>query len=183
MTTKEKLNENKKKSPNISLKSAGIIFFIIAIAVIIGIVYLGQIADKSRENERDIINKLGTEVDCRLTYKYETESNRVHHYFMVFDIQYNDSLVELKSQSFDFDREDFEKAIIGLRYKALVILDGENKFKYSKILLDKPIKESYSRVYEERKDIETRYKGVDSFIKKYGRTGKELNKIWDKYYK
>jgi hypothetical protein len=183
MTTKKKLPENKKESPNISLKFAGIIFFSIAIAMIIGIAYLGQVADKSRENAREMIKNYGTLVECRLTYKYETESNRIHHYFLFFDIHHNDSLLELESQSFDFDREDFEKAIIGLKYKALVILEGENKFKYSKILLDKPIKESYSRVYEEREDIKSRYKGVAYFIKKYGRTEKELDEIWKKYYK
>ena len=112
-----------------------IILASIAIAMIIGIAYLGQVADKSRENAREMIKNYGKEVECRLTYKYETESNRIHHYFLVFDIQYNDSLIELESQSFDFDWEDFEKAIIGLKYKALVILEGENKFKYSKILL------------------------------------------------
>ncbi|RIH65098.1 hypothetical protein D1164_10955 [Mariniphaga sediminis] len=183
MTTKKKLNNNKKNSPKISMKSAGIILSIIAIAMIIGISYLGQIADKSRENARETIKKYGTEVECRLTYKYETESNRIHHYFLVIDIQYNDSIIKLESQSFDFDSEDFEKAIIGLKYKTLVTLEGENKFKYSKILLDKPIIESYSNVYEEREDIKARYKGAAYYIKKYGRTGKELDEIWEKYYK
>jgi hypothetical protein len=182
MTTREKLSENKKESPKISMKYTGIITVVIAIAMIIGFAYLGQFADNSRENAREMIKNYGTEVECRLIYKYETESNRIHHFFLVFDIQNNDSLIKLESQSFDFGREDFEKAIIGLKYKALVILEGENKFKYSKILLDKPFKESYSKVYEEREDIKSRYKGAASFIEKYGRTGTELDEIWKKYY-
>ncbi len=188
----EKSKENKsyqateiyKKEPiKLNPKIRKVIFGLLAVGFVFGIFYIGNLAEKSRQHSRDMIAKHGIEVNSRLIYKYQTISNNTYHYTIFFDFVYNDSLVELKSQSFDFDREDFEKAIIGLKYKALVILDGENKFKHSKILLDKPIPESFANLYDEREDISTKYKSAPDFIKKYGRTGKDLNEIWSKYYK
>jgi len=46
--------------------------------------------------------------------------------------------------------------------------------------LDKPIRESFTKVYDEREDIISRYKGTGSFIKEYESTGKELDEIWEK---
>ncbi|MCG6190183.1 hypothetical protein [Maribellus maritimus] len=187
MIYKETDYQHKKRFGNtksrIKLKTVKIVTILIAIIMVIGFTYLGRVAEKSRNNSRELIKEYGTEVDCRLIYKYETQSNKIYHYHLFLDFHHGDSIVELKSQSFDFDREDFEKAIIGLKYKALVILDGKNKFEYSKILLDKPLKQSFSRVDEEREDIKLKYKSADRLIKKYGRTGKELDKIWEKYYK
>ncbi len=173
----------RKKQNRLKPIVSKVIFGLISVAFIVGVIYMGSVANKSRQKARDMVINYGTEVNGRLIYKYSSRSNNIDHFTIHFDFVHNDSLIQVESQSFDFDNDDFNKAIIGMKYKALVILDGESKYEYTKILLEKPILESFNEVENERIDIASRYKSAPSLIKKYGRSGKELEKIWNKYYK
>ena len=160
-----------------------VLYGLMWVVVIVGIIYLIRIANKNSEHAKEMNSKYGTEVDCRLIYKYKTRSQNINYYSIYFDFVYNDSLIKVENEIGRIETEDFEKTIIGLKYKAIVILEGDNKFEYSKILLDKPIPESFSNIHIEREDIKSRYKSAEGFIEDYGRTGEELNEIWKEYYK
>jgi hypothetical protein len=127
---------------------------IMIIVVSIGLALLWLVG-KINQEQKNLIEKEGVETVGTVIQKSYGADNTGKRYHIKFDFWVEDTLI-LGHKEF-YNANDFDKAIVGMKYKVKYLKENPAKLKNSDIYMDKPILEEFENIGHERKRIRKDY--------------------------